>query len=115
MSLSAQTSRDTVVYVYAGSDTILLNSTNSDISVWTFVSSNGDGGFGRSTTVRIEPQEELCQKLSRADITCFVLRMNTLTLRFGSFEPLKSGCGYRLSYKDDGVRWSSMRYKYGEL
>ena len=113
--LSAQTSQDTVVFVYAGTDTILINNANSEISVWTYVSYNGDGGFGRSTTVMIAPNDELCKKLNQMEIFCFVLKMNSLQLRFDTFERRDSGCVYKLSERDNGVRWSSLRYKYGDL
>ena len=59
MCLSAQTSRDTVVFVYSKSDTIMLNKSNSDITVWTYVSNNGDGGFARSVVPKVESDGNL--------------------------------------------------------
>lgn len=114
MCLSAQTSRDTVVFVYSKSDTIMLNKSNSDITVWTYVSNNGDGGFARSTTVKILLADTLCQKLNQMEISKFVLKMNSLELRFDKFKRLDSECVYWLSDRDNGVRWSSLRYKYGD-
>lgn len=114
MCLSAQTSRDTVVFVYSKSDTIMLNKSNSDITVWTSVSNNGDGGFARSTTVQILPADALCQKLNQMEISKFVLKMNSLELMFDKFKRLDSECVYWLSDRDNGVRWSSLRYKYGD-
>ena len=109
----AQSNRDTLVYVYTPNDTILLSQASADIIVHTSASANGDGGFSRYTSVQLSVPTEMCERLDTADIQKFVLVMGNLRTTFQEFRKYDGLCRYFLVDRDDGVRWTSIKYRLG--
>ena len=107
----AQSNRDTLVYVYTPNDTILLSQASADIIVHTSASANGDGGFSRYTSVQLSVPTEMCERLDTADIQKFVLV--NLRTTFQEFRKYDGLCRYFLVDRDDGVRWTSIKYRLG--
>lgn len=110
---AAQSNRDTVVYVYTSTDTILLSQASAEIAVHTTASSNGDGGFSRYTSVQLSAPTEVCERIEKSDIQKFVLVMGDMRTVFQEYRKYDGQCRFFLVYRDDGVRWSSIRYRLG--